>query len=79
MVMEQQIKEMFVATYGLDVPPDQVPSDAELFGPGSAYGLDSMDVLQFIAKLHERFTLDIGGARTDTFLNVRNIVRFLEA
>lgn len=77
-MLEQQVKEMFVDTYRLDVAPEQVPSDAELFGPGSVYGLDSMDALRFIAALNERFPLDVGGARTDTFRNVRNIVQFLE-
>ncbi|MDX5895316.1 acyl carrier protein [Rubrobacter radiotolerans] len=77
-LLKQDIKQRFVSVYGLDVSPDEIGDDQELFGPESSFGLDSMDVLQFIATMHEEFNFDLGSLRTDTFKNVDTIAGFLQ-
>lgn len=74
---EQQIKELFVSTYRLEAHPEEISSDQELFGPSSAFGLDSMDVLQFIGVLMDNYNFDLGSTRTDTFTSVRTTAKFL--
>ncbi|WP_122817591.1 beta-ketoacyl-ACP synthase 3 [Nocardioides pantholopis] len=74
---EHEAAEMFVGLYQLDVDPATIAGTDQLFGPRSAFGRDSMDVLKLIAALRERYTFDIGDLKTESFLTTASIVDFL--
>ncbi|MEU5884357.1 phosphopantetheine-binding protein [Spirillospora sp. NPDC047279] len=74
---EQIIADKYVKTYDLDVRPEDLGSDEPLFGPQSIYGLDSMDVLRFIAALAEEYDIELAAIKTDTFRTLRSITAFL--
>ncbi|WP_137294886.1 beta-ketoacyl-ACP synthase 3 [Nocardioides dongxiaopingii] len=74
---EHEAAEMFVELYQLDVDPAAIGGSDPLFGPRSAFGRDSMDVLKLIAALRERYRFDIGDLKTESFLTTSSIVDFL--
>lgn len=74
---EQTIAEKFVKTYDLDVRAEDLRPDQPLFGPQSELGLDSMDVLKFIAALAEEHTFELAAIKTESFRTLRSITEFL--
>ncbi|MDN5715615.1 MAG: hypothetical protein L0G89_00115 [Janibacter sp.] len=74
---EHEAAEMFVDLYQLDVDPATIGGTDPLFGPRSAFGRDSMDVLKLIAALRERYSFDVGDLKTESFLTTSSIVNFL--
>lgn len=75
---EQNVKEMFIKTYEIDIKPEEIESDQVLFGPESSFGLDSMDVLRFISVLKDEYNLQLGSVQTDTFKSVQTITQFVK-
>lgn len=71
--MRDELRELFVSTYDLDLPPGDVDPTEPLFGTRSRFGLDSMDTLRFIALLNERYGLDIAATNTDSFRTIERI------
>jgi acyl carrier protein len=78
-VVEQQVRTIFASVYKIDQPVEGIGLDEPLFGPGSVFGLDSLDTLRFIAALQETYKFDIGACGTDTFRTVRSITDFVAA
>jgi acyl carrier protein len=78
-VVHDEVRDIFATIYNLDLPAGRVDLDEPLFGPASAYGLDSLDTLRFIAALQEAYGFDIAACGTDTFRTVRGIAEFITA
>lgn len=79
MPVKTRIKEMYLELYKISIPVEELEDDAELFGPESPFGLDSMDVLMFINELKNEFGLEYNQINTDSFKTVDNIAQFIES
>jgi acyl carrier protein len=71
--MLDEVRRLFVETYGLDIDPDTIDPAEPLYGLASRFGLDSMDTLKFISLLHNEYGIDIGSTNTDTFRTMASI------
>lgn len=74
---ESEVKKVYVELFEIDADPESIAGDEELFGPQCAYGIDSMDVLRFLADLRRRYGLDVSEIATETFRTPRSIALFL--
>lgn len=77
--MLDEVRALFVHTYSLDIDPDSIDPGEPLYGLASRFGLDSMDTLKFIARLHETYGIDIGSTNTDTFRTMASIDAMVRA
>ncbi|MDG4830821.1 acyl carrier protein [Solwaraspora sp. WMMD1047] len=78
-MVEQQVRTIFASVYAIDRPAEGIDLDEPLFGPESAFGLDSLDTLRFIAALQDAYRFDVGACGTDTFRTIRSISDFVAA
>lgn len=74
---EREVKKAYVELFDLEVDPEGIGSDEELFGPQCVHGIDSMDVLRFLADLRSRYGLDVSEIATETFRTPGSIAAFL--
>lgn len=74
---ESEVKKVYVELFEIDVDPESIGGDEELFGPQCDYGIDSMDVLRFLADLRQRYDLDVSEIATETFRTPASIATFL--
>ena len=74
-----EVKELLSTGLRLDVRPAEIPDDSPIFGEG--LGLDSIDALELIVLVEERFQVAIEdedvGKRA--FASVRALVDFIAA
>ncbi len=56
--LQQQVRETLVSSLMLKMKPDEIRTDAPLFGP-NGIGLDSIDALQLVVALEKQFGLMI--------------------
>jgi acyl carrier protein len=77
--LEDELKELIVKTLVLDdVTPEQIASDAPLFGEG--LGLDSIDMLELAMALHKRYGVKTRAddeRNQEIFASVRTLARFV--
>ena len=80
-VLEQEIKELIVATMSLeDVSADDIDTDAPLFNEG--LGLDSIDALELGLALQKRYGVTLAADSEETrrhFASVRTLGAFVAA
>ncbi|MBI5561670.1 MAG: acyl carrier protein [Deltaproteobacteria bacterium] len=57
--LKLELKTLIIETCRKKAVPDAVPDDAPLIGPGSALGLDSLDVLELSVVLKKRYGIRI--------------------
>ncbi len=57
--LKLKLKKLIVESCQLTIPPESVPEDLALVGPGSALGLDSLDTLELIVALKTSYGLKI--------------------
>ena len=78
--LEQDIKQLIVEALMLDdVNPDEIDSDAPLFGDG--LGLDSIDALELAIALDRKFKVKINADdpnTRETFKSVRSLAAYVE-
>lgn len=74
---EDEVKKIYVELFELDIDPGSITTDEELFGPQCVHGIDSMDVLRFLAELRGRYDLDVSEIATETFRTTGSIANFL--
>lgn len=74
---EGEVKMIYIELFELDITPESISTDEELFGPRCVHGIDSMDVLRFLAELRGRYDLDVSEIATETFRTTGSIARFL--
>ena len=57
---KQALLELIFETCGVtDELPDELPSDAPLFGPDSPYGLDSLDAVEIAVAVQKNYGVRI--------------------
>ncbi|MFJ9557800.1 acyl carrier protein [Nocardiopsis sp. NPDC101807] len=74
---ESEVKKVYVELFEIDAAPESIGGDEELFGPQCVHGIDSMDVLRFLAVLRKRYGLDVSEIATETFRTPASIAAFL--
>ena len=78
--LEQDIKELIVEALMLeDVKPDEIDSEAPLFGDG--LGLDSIDALELAIALDRKFKVKINADdpnTRETFRSVKTLAAYVE-
>ncbi len=52
-----QVKELLASGLRLEMPPAEIPDDSPIFGDG--LGLDSIDALELVVLVEERFRISI--------------------
>jgi acyl carrier protein len=79
--LESDIKKLIVEALGLeDIAPEDIASDADLFGDG--LGLDSVDALELGLALQKRYGITIDPETRhmrDHFATVANLSKFVSA
>lgn len=77
--LERELKELIVEALMLeDVAPDEIDSEAPLFGEG--LGLDSIDVLELAMALNRRYGVKTKAddqRNQEIFASVRNLAAFV--
>ena len=78
--LEERLKKMIVETLALeDVEPESIETEAPLFGEG--LGLDSIDALELVVLVEERFHVSIPDEEVGrrAFASVDALVDFILA
>ncbi|OZI60081.1 phosphopantetheine-binding protein [Bordetella genomosp. 11] len=79
--LESEIKQLIIDALGLeDIAPEDIASDADLFGDG--LGLDSVDALELGLALQKRYGIAIDPETRnmrDHFATVTNLSKFVSA
>ena len=77
--LRSEVKELLATGLRLDVSPAEIPDDSPIFGEG--LGLDSIDALELVVLVEERFHVSIPdedvGRRA--FASVNALVDFIVA
>ena len=77
--LQADVKMLLIEGLRLDRRPDEIASDAPIFGEG--LGLDSIDVLELVVLVEERFGVTIPDEEVGqrAFASVAALVDFIEA
>lgn len=77
--LHAEVKELLVEGLRLDKTPDEIANDAPIFGEG--LGLDSIDALELVVLVEERFRVTIPDeeAGQRAFASVDALVEFIRA
>lgn len=73
-----QVKQLIIDSLRIDgLNPDEIDSDAPLFGEG--LGLDSIDALQLVVAMENDFGVIVPDAETGTivFQSVRSMAQYI--
>ncbi len=75
----RRVSELLVQRLKLDLDPEEITKETELFGPGGL-GLDSIDVLELVVGLKKEFGVQITDRETaeKVFTSVGAIVSYIE-
>jgi len=75
--LRAEVKELLVTGLRLELPPADVPDDAPIFGEG--LGLDSIDALELVVLVEERFHVAIPDEEVGrrAFASVNALVDFI--
>lgn len=80
-VLELELKTLVIESLGLeDITPDDIASDAALFGDG--LGLDSVDALELGLALQKRYSITIDPETRnmrDHFTSINSLAAFVTA
>jgi len=71
--VEQQVKEIIVEQLGVNA--DQVTSDAKFI---EDLGADSLDTVELVMALEEKFQLDVPDEEAEKLLTVGEVVKYIE-
>jgi acyl carrier protein len=70
--MEREMKQFIISTLKLeDVSPEEIDSDAPLFGAG--LGLDSVDALELGVALHKTYGIKIDSKSQESREHLRSV------
>ena len=77
--LQADVKMLLIEGLRLDRRPDEIASDAPIFGEG--LGLDSIDALELVVLVEERFGVTIPDEEVGqrAFASVAALVDFIEA
>lgn len=78
--LKQEIKLLIMEVLDItDVKPDEVGNDDQLFAEGNVMGLDSIDALEIVMALQERYGVRIDDKNQSRFIlrSVSSIAEFI--
>lgn len=78
--LKQEIKLLIMDVLDItDVKPDEVGNDDQLFAEGNVMGLDSIDALEIVMALQERYGVRIDDKNQSRFIlrSVSSIAEFI--
>jgi acyl carrier protein len=75
--LRTEVKELLATGLRLDLAPVDIPDDAPIFGEG--LGLDSIDALELVVLVEERFSVSIPDEEIGrrAFASVNALVEFI--
>jgi acyl carrier protein len=79
-VLKKEIKLLIIATLNIgDVTPEEVEDDAPLFGQDNVLGLDSIDALEIVMMLQEKYGVRLDDKNQARFIlqNISTIAEFI--
>jgi len=79
--LKKEIKLLIIEALNIDdVNPDEVGDDDSLFGEGNALGLDSIDALEIVMALQEKYGVRIDDKNQSRFIlkSISTIAEFIE-
>ena len=62
--LERDLKRLIIDACKVVDAPDDFPSDAQLIGPDSPLGLDSLDAVEIVFMIQKKYDIRIGGEDT---------------
>lgn len=77
--MEDEIQQTIVDALGLSIAPSSISEDAPLFGPeaGGGLGLDSLNSLEILAALSDKFQSPLDNIEASDFYSVSTLATYL--
>jgi acyl carrier protein len=77
--LRAEVKELLTTGLRLDLPPADIADDAPIFGEG--LGLDSIDALELVVLVEERFHVSIPDEEVGrrAFASINALVEFIVA
>lgn len=77
--LRSEVKELLATGLRLDLSPAEIPDDSPIFGEG--LGLDSIDALELVVLVEERFHVSIPDEEVGrrAFASVNALVEFVTA
>jgi len=79
--LKKEIKLLIIETLNIDdVEPDEVSDEDPLFAEGNALGLDSIDALEIVMALQEKYGVRIDDKNQSRFIlrSIATIADFIE-
>lgn len=76
--LRAEVKELLATGLRLDLAPSDIPDDSPIFGDG--LGLDSIDALELVVLVEERFHVSIPDEEVgrQAFASVSALVEFIQ-
>lgn len=77
--IEDRIKQVIVRTLSLQIDPDEIGDEDQLFGGG--LGLNSMATIEIIVGLEEEFCIEVSDEdlRVELFDSVRTMAEYIRS
>jgi acyl carrier protein len=79
--LKQEIKLLIMEVLNItDVEPEEVTNDDSLFGEGNVMGLDSIDALEIVMALQEKYGVRIDDKNQSRFIlkSITTIAEFID-
>ncbi|HOT43716.1 MAG TPA: phosphopantetheine-binding protein [Spirochaetota bacterium] len=79
--LKKEIKILIMEALNIDdVSPEEVGDDESLFGEGNTLGLDSIDALEIVMALQEKYGVRIDDKNQSRFIlkSISTIAEFIE-
>ncbi len=80
--LKLELKLLIMETLSIDdVAPEDIDDDTPLFGEGNILGLDSIDALEIVMSLQEKYGVRIDDRNQSRFIlrSISTIAEFIEA
>lgn len=78
--LKQEIKDLIITALNImDVGPDEIDDDGTLFGESGVLGLDSIDALEIVMALQEKYGVRIDDKNQSRFIlqSISTIAEFV--
>ncbi len=77
--LRTEVKELLTTGLRLELAPSDIPDDSPIFGDGDGLGLDSIDALELVVLVEEKFHVSIPDEEVgrQAFASVSALVQFI--